>query len=114
MLQATDYEPIFAENGKVALEIFQAEPDRFPIILMDVSMPVMDGYMATRAIRDWEIKEGRVPVPIIALTGHAAATDKQDCRDAGMDAFLTKPVKQSELLKALNVYGQGGQSARLA
>ena len=104
MLQGTPFNPVFAENGRVAVDMFTAEPDRFPLVLMDVSMPVMDGHMASREIRQWESAQDRAPVPIIALTGHAMKNDRQDCLDAGMDDFLTKPVKQTALLEKLEAF----------
>ena len=115
MLQATPFEPVFAENGRIAVDMFTAEPDRFPLIVMDVSMPVMDGHMATREIRDWEQARGRAPIPVIALTGHAMKTDQQEAKAAGMDDFLTKPVKQGALLEKLEHYsGRAVNVARVA
>jgi len=104
MLADTPFNPVFAENGQVALDMFRAEPDRFPVIVMDVSMPVMDGHASTRAIRKHEKETGRTPVPIIALTGHALKNDRQDCFNAGMDDYLTKPVKQVQLIEKLETY----------
>ncbi|MEM7729826.1 MAG: response regulator [Pseudomonadota bacterium] len=101
MLVDTAFEPVFAENGKIASDMFVAQPDRFPLILMDVSMPVMDGYEATQVVRKWEAANGRAAVPIVALTGHALKNDRQECLDAGMSHYLTKPVKQAELLEVL-------------
>lgn len=104
MLVDTAFEPIFAENGKIASDMYLAEPDRFPLILMDVSMPIMDGYEATKVVREWEASTGADAVPIIALTGHALKNDRQDCLDAGMSHYLTKPVKQNQLLEVLERY----------
>ena len=104
MLVETAFEPVFAENGKLASETYLADPNRFPLVLMDVSMPVMDGYEATGVIRDWEAQNGCANVPIIALTGHALKNDRQACLDAGMTDYLTKPVKQAELLELLEHY----------
>jgi CheY-like chemotaxis protein len=75
---------------------------------MDVSMPVMDGFQATKVIRDFESIQGQGenPVPIIALTGHALKNDRQECLDAGMSHYLTKPVKQTELLETLERYSR--------
>lgn len=104
MLRDSPYQPVFAENGQEAIDMFIAEPARFPVILMDVSMPMVDGFTATRSIREFEVEKGYEPVPVIALTGHALKNDRQDCVDAGMNDYLTKPVKQSELLEALGKY----------
>lgn len=117
MLVESAFEPVFAENGKLASELYTTEPDRFPLVLMDISMPVMDGFQATKVIRDWEASQGRsdAPVPIIALTGHALKNDRQECLDAGMDHYLTKPVKQTELLEVLERFsGRAVKSSRAA
>lgn len=86
----------FAENGKQAVDkIFAGErPD---LVLMDIQMPVMDGFAATQEIRQREAAEGCSRLPIIALTADAFEDDRQRCLDAGMDDFLAKPV----VLKAL-------------
>ncbi|WP_189498024.1 response regulator [Algimonas arctica] len=106
MLVESAFAPVFAENGKLASDLYMENPDRFPLVLMDVSMPVMDGFQATKVIRDWETAQGHAdnPVPIIALTGHALKNDRQECLDAGMSHYLTKPVKQTELLETLERY----------
>lgn len=119
MLAETPFEPVFAENGQIAVELYTNEPDRFPAIVMDISMPVMDGYEASRRIRAWETERGEQhPVPIIALTGHALKNDRNICLEAGMDDYLTKPVKQSELLERLETLSgrvvQKEDSIRLA
>lgn len=106
MLAESDFEPIFANNGKEALEAFKREPNRFPAILMDVSMPVMDGYEASRLIKKHQQENGLRATPIIALTGHALKNDRQACLDAGMDDYLTKPVKQVELIGRLEQYAK--------
>jgi len=82
--------------------MFKENPDRFAIILMDVSMPVMDGYEATNQINDFNEKQGLAHTPIIALTGHALKYDRENCLDAGMDDYLSKPVQQSKLLEAID------------
>jgi len=115
MLADTHFEPIFAENGKEAVTMFKAEPDRFQAILMDVSMPVMDGYEATGLIREFENLTEIQPVSIIALTGHALKNDRRDCIEAGMDDYLTKPVKQDALIDTLAKYtGQNSCLQRTA
>jgi CheY-like chemotaxis protein/anti-sigma regulatory factor (Ser/Thr protein kinase) len=86
-----------APNGRVAIEIWRAElPD---LILMDIQMPEMDGLSASLAIRGEE--GGRAHVPIIALTAHALEGYSQQTTAAGMDAYLTKPIRESELLAAI-------------
>ncbi len=70
-------------------------------------MPVMDGYTATRAIRQWEAREGRKPTPIIALTAFALKEDEQKSLEAGCDTHLTKPIKKKTLLETLAAWSPG-------
>lgn len=102
MLQDTHYEPYFTNNGKEAVAIFKANPGVFEAILMDISMPVMDGYEASEIIRAYQTLTGQTPVPIIALTGHALKNDREKCLEASMSDYLTKPVKQLDLLQLLD------------
>jgi len=91
-----------AENGSIAVEKYKTQ--RFDLVLMDVQMPVMDGYAATRAMREWETTQGRPPTPIIALTAHARQEDAENSRVAGCTAHLTKPIKKATLLSTLLEY----------
>ncbi len=87
-----------AENGKLAVERFaNAEEGRFDAILMDVQMPVMNGYDATRAIRAMTRKDAG-EIPIIAMTANAFAEDEREALNAGMNVHLAKPI-DVELLK---------------
>lgn len=104
MLADTVFKPVFVNNGQEAVDHYKAQTDRFPLILMDVSMPVMDGYEATKQIRQYEQENELKRVPVIALTGHALKNDRAECLNAGMDDYLTKPVKQDELLEKLETY----------
>lgn len=104
MLADTDFLPVFANNGAEAVKLFKEAPDEYPIVVMDVSMPVMDGYEATNLINMFNEKNGRPHTPIIALTGHALKNDRENCLDAGMDDYLVKPVQQSKLIATLNKY----------
>ncbi|MFZ5616815.1 MAG: response regulator [Pseudomonadota bacterium] len=99
MLPGRDYAVTIAANGREAVAAFASE--RFDIILMDVSMPEMDGYEAARAIRDMERKDGRERTPIVCLTAHVMATDIEQSMDAGMDDFLAKPISQDKLVKVI-------------
>ena len=99
LVERAGYTCVVVENGAVALECV-AERE-FDVVLMDVHMPVMDGYTATRRIREL-VRPGRRRPPIIALTASAMAEDRAPCFDAGMDAFLTKPIDPGELVDALD------------
>ncbi|MGQ0658051.1 MAG: response regulator [Chromatiales bacterium] len=89
-----------AENGEVALEKFRQE--HYDIVLMDMQMPIMDGYAATRAIRALEFEQRRAATPIIALTAYAIREDIDKCLQVGCSAHLSKPIKRATLLQALN------------
>jgi hypothetical protein len=73
----------------------------YDVVLMDVQMPVMDGYSATRRIREWEKAKGVGPVPILALTAHALPEEVRKSLDAGCTAHLTKPIRKETLLRAI-------------
>ncbi len=98
-LEDTPHRVDIAVNGAVACEKFALE--RYDLVLMDRQMPIMDGLTATRAIRAWEQANGRPPTPIIALTASALKGDREMCLAAGCTAFLTKPLKQEVLLRAI-------------
>jgi len=93
-----------AENGALAFEKCQTQS--FDLVLMDVQMPVMDGYTATKAIREWERTRGCPPLPIIALTAHARQEDVETSKAAGCTAHLTKPIKKTTLLSAVSEYAR--------
>ncbi len=108
MLQDSNFEPEFANNGLEAVEKFKQEPNTFKAVLMDISMPVMDGYEASELIHAHQVSTGQPLVPIIALTGHALKHDREKCLESSMNDYLTKPVKQDNLLATLEkwVFGQ--------
>jgi CheY-like chemotaxis protein len=90
-----------AENGQQAIDQFAAGA-RFDLVLMDMQMPVMGGLEATQLIRRLEA-EGQWPhVRIVAMTANAMQGDREACIEAGMDDYLSKPIKQSELLEKLS------------
>ena len=98
-LKNTSCQVDIAENGSVAVEKFKAGD--YDLVLMDLQMPVMDGFSATRQIRAFEKEQGKAPVPIIALSAYAMQEDIRKSREAGCVEHLTKPIKKAQLLKAL-------------
>ena len=97
MLTKAGYRVTVANNGKEALEKYTASPDDFDLIFMDVQMPEMDGLQATKAIRE----EGFDAIPIIAMTAHAMKGDREKCLGAGMDDYITKPIKREVVFDVL-------------
>jgi PAS domain S-box-containing protein len=89
-----------AENGEIAVE--RASAYLYDLILMDIQMPLMDGLVATREIRNLERQRGDRRVPIIALTANAIEGYRDKCIESGMDDFLTKPIKKDRLLETVD------------
>ena len=79
------------------------------MVLMDVQMPVMDGYTATRKIRKWEgkFRTSETHIPIIAMTAHAMKGDREKCLAAGMDDYITKPIKPESLFPVIEQWTAG-------
>jgi CheY-like chemotaxis protein/HPt (histidine-containing phosphotransfer) domain-containing protein len=104
ILRSHDHEVVVAGNGQQALEMFAAQA--FDVVLLDVQMPVMDGYACAAAIRA-AASTGK-HVPIIAMTAHALQGDREKCLAAGMDDYVSKPIRRQELFRALaRVVGPG-------
>ncbi len=103
MLTKMGHKVAIVENGKEVLDIIAREP--FDLILMDVQMPEMDGYQATRKIREQEKNTG-AHIPIIAMTAHALKGDREKCIEAGMDDYVSKPVKMQKLSRAIQRRGK--------
>jgi signal transduction histidine kinase/CheY-like chemotaxis protein/HPt (histidine-containing phosphotransfer) domain-containing protein len=98
-----------AGDGRECVDKFRA--GRFDVVLMDVEMPVMDGYSATREIRRYEQEIGICATPVLALTAHAFADMADKSREAGFTTHLTKPIRKATLLKALAPYSSLPSSA---
>jgi len=92
-----------AENGAIAVEMFAATPDKYNMIFMDVQMPEMDGYEATRKIRSLKIPQAKT-IPIIAMTANVFREDVEKCLEAGMNGHVGKPINIGEVLKVLKKY----------
>jgi signal transduction histidine kinase/ActR/RegA family two-component response regulator len=100
-LQSSGYDVVVAENGRDAVEFFKKE--KFEAVFMDIQMPEMDGYEAVEEIRDYEHKNGKKKItPVIAITAHAMENERDKCFAAGMNDFISKPAKKSEILLKLS------------
>ena len=105
MLRKKDYKIDVANNGQEALEKLEHATEPYRLILMDVQMPVLDGLETTRAIRrnpNWDY------LPIIAMTAHAMIGDRERCLQAGMNAYVSKPVQQAGLIAVIEQYLASG------
>ena len=103
LLESTGIQIDCANNGKEATTLFMNEPDLYDAILMDVQMPEMDGYAATRMIRGLEVPKATT-IPIIAMTANVFKEDIQQCLDSGMNDHIGKPINLDELLEKLWTY----------
>lgn len=101
-LKGQPHHLIEAENGFDAVELYKT--NKFDLILMDVQMPIMDGYAATRNIRNWETSNNRIRTPILALTANAFNEDIQASRLAGCDEHVAKPLKKEMLLQLIRKF----------
>ena len=113
LLEKRGHRVVVAANGLEALAVLKKES--FELVFMDVQMPEMDGIEATIAIRESEKRSGE-HVPVIALTAHAMKGDREKCLAAGMDGYLTKPIRPQELDEVLEEYvkGRDGKVGALA
>src|SRR5205807_401432 len=99
MLEKMGHQVVAVEDGRLAVERLQ-ENEVFELIIMDIHMPEMDGYAATKAIREWESRRGG-HIPIIAMTANAMAGDREKCLEKGMDDYVAKPICSKELERAI-------------
>ncbi|EHS4948514.1 ATP-binding protein [Vibrio cholerae] len=95
LLNKLGYDVTIAENGLQAVELLERN-HAFDLVLMDISMPIMDGIAATKILRDKHIE-----IPIIALTAHTAGSDKQNCIDAGMNDIVLKPIRSKDIMEVV-------------
>ena len=101
VLEETGVSIEYAENGRIAVSMFSANPEKYDLILMDVNMPEMDGYEATRNIRALDTKKAGV-IPIIAMTANVFKEDIEKSLASGMNAHTGKPIDADELFKKLD------------
>jgi CheY-like chemotaxis protein len=103
ILNRMNYHVDIAVNGKICVEKFLE--NSYDLILMDIQMPVMNGLEATAEIRKLEQQmDVEHHIPIIAITAFAFEHDKQNCLDAGMDDYLTKPYRPQDLMDIIKIY----------
>ena len=112
MLDAQKYNLVFASDGREAVELYRN--DGADVILMDISMPNMDGYEAAKVIRAHEREHGLKRAPIICLTAHALEGQREHCVKHGMDDYLSKPIRKDQVNAALEKWGgtAGEQNSR--
>jgi len=101
LLRKLGAEVYSATNGVEALQMLRARD--FDVVLMDCQMPEMDGYEATRQLRNFDASHRNRHIPVIALTANALATDRQKCVAAGMNNYLSKPIDRVRLEQALTL-----------
>jgi signal transduction histidine kinase/CheY-like chemotaxis protein len=99
MLEKLGLQTVVAANGNLALK--QLETEEFDVVLMDCQMPEMDGFAATRILRDYERQMSKPHITVIAMTANVMEGDRERCLDAGMDDYIGKPVKMDELEEIL-------------
>ncbi len=115
MLEQTGVEVELAENGAEAVAMVQRDYESgkapYDLVLMDVQMPIMDGYQATGEIRKMEATALKplARLPIIAMTANAMSTDREQCLAAGMDDYLSKPIDSGQLMTIIRRWFKGGQ-----
>ncbi|MBF0135152.1 MAG: PAS domain S-box protein [Magnetococcales bacterium] len=107
-LKNTSHSLVMVNDGLAA--VARVREELFDLVLMDIQMPIMDGYAATKAIRQWEQAEGRTPLIIIALSAHASIGKKGESLAAGCDDHFSKPIKKQVLLSVLNNYATMGNT----
>ncbi|MDR0457326.1 MAG: response regulator [Treponema sp.] len=103
LLEPTNLNIECAENGIQALEMFEKAPDKYDIIFMDIQMPEMDGYEATRRIRALNVPRAH-SIPIVAITANVFREDIEKCLEAGMNVHIGKPMDFNEILETLRKY----------
>jgi CheY-like chemotaxis protein len=106
LLEETRISIDVAENGRIAVEKFKGSPDKYDLIIMDIQMPEMDGYQASRIIRSLDIPKAKT-IPIIAMTANAFKEDIEKCLESGMNDHLAKPIDEKSVVEKINYYTRG-------
>lgn len=96
--------PVFANNGQEMIDLYKANPKKWHLLLMDCEMPLVDGYQATKTIREYEQSEAVTPTSIVGLSAHALPEHKKKALDHGMNDYLTKPLNRDLLFEAMKQY----------
>ncbi len=110
MLSQAGLSADWAQNGQEAVE--KVKDNFYDLVLMDIQMPIMDGYQASQAIRIYQEANHLPATPIIALTAHAMKGDMERCYEAGMNDYLTKPITADKLIETIKHWlGQGNQAS---
>lgn len=104
LLKKEGFRVDLANDGKEAVDMIKAQTTSYSLILMDCMMPIMDGFAATEAIREWEQKQSQKRLPIIALTASVFVEDIDKCYQSGMDDYVAKPFKKELILEKLEAY----------
>ncbi len=99
ILEKSGYSVVTVSDGSAALE--ELSRNHFDLVLMDISMPGVDGVTATRRVRAGEVAEANRDIPIVAVTAHAMAGDRESFMEAGMTDYLSKPYSRGNVLKAV-------------
>ena len=104
LLSSCGFEVDWAQNGQICVDKFrESAPGHYDVILMDIRMPVLNGYSAAQAIRSLE-RPDAAAIPIIAMTADAFSEDIRKCQECGMNAHIAKPFDIRELMRALQKY----------
>ena len=108
LLEKLGCQVMTANDGEAAPSLYQTH--QYDVIMMDCVMPRVDGFEATRRLRQWERDNHKPRIPVVALTASAMEEDEEKCRAAGMDSFVAKPVNLEMLRAVLDQYCQAAAS----
>jgi CheY-like chemotaxis protein len=109
LLEKLGCDVMTANDGEAAASLWQWHP--FDLVFMDCVMPRVDGFEATRRLREWETAHNRARIPVVALTASAMEEDEERCRQSGMDSFVAKPVNIEMLRAVLEQYCQASAAS---